>query len=554
MKYVATKHNNFPFELDGVTVFLGANGSGKSSLLRDIKEQFSSVYVEGGRTIPIQDVVALNRQNYSQYQSYDKTRNQYKSKRKQKLVDRLFDALMFLIQKEQVIKNAHSDAVVEWDQNGNSGSIPKREQPPLEKLFEQYSEIFPHLRIVYDKNNGKISVRNEKHNAEYGPSSLSDGEKQVFSLLADMLQLEDEYDLVVVDEPELNLHPELAERLWNLLESEYQDKSFVYATHSIQFAMRSNVDSLYVISSDPNKIRRLSNLQELNRNDIEKFLGGVPGILNANTVLVTEGHEKSFDSVFYRWLVEDNSVEIFACGNSNDVKQVVGKSGLWSEISSDIKLLGIIDSDYGSSGSTDTADNILPLQLHEAESYLCIPELLVAAATQIGTKEKIPTAAEVETIIFQELDSNKIQIALKRLFPQSHHTARISLSRSVLSEIQSKEQAMEHIKTKSSEQIDIAIKAMSADSFEEALEKQLSLINDCLEERNVLEALRIIPGKELASQFCKLAGCSNSIDLIRSVSRNLRATDFPLLRNLQKSLSSRLSLGEISPEGKDSKE
>ena len=67
--------------------------------------------------------------------------------------------------------------------------------------------------------------------------------------------------------------PELAERLWTLLESEYQDKHFLYATHSIQFALRSHVDALYVISSDPTKIRKISNLSEMPREDLERFAG-----------------------------------------------------------------------------------------------------------------------------------------------------------------------------------------------------------------------------------------------------------------------------------------
>ena len=64
----------------------------------------------------------------------------------------------------------------------------------------------------------------------------------------------------MVDEPELNLHPELAERLWTLLESEYDDKRFLYATHSIQFALRPNVEALYVLSQDPSRIQRIDHL------------------------------------------------------------------------------------------------------------------------------------------------------------------------------------------------------------------------------------------------------------------------------------------------------
>lgn len=239
MEYTSAAHGNYKFEFPRVTIVLGANGSGKSTLLRTIKDNFPSVYVEGGRTISISDAVQLTRQNFSEYQNYDQTLTRYKQKRKAKLVDRMFDAIMVLIQKEDAIKASHSDAVYKWEVSGRKGEIPKREQPPLERLFEQYNEVFPHLHLSYAKGDGRLTVVNDKSPQSYGPSSLSDGEKQVFSLMADMLQLEDEYSVVVVDEPELNLHPELAERLWTLLECEYQDKRFVYATHTIVFVQVS---------------------------------------------------------------------------------------------------------------------------------------------------------------------------------------------------------------------------------------------------------------------------------------------------------------------------
>jgi len=112
MKYTAPTHGNYEFLFPRITVILGANGSGKSTLLRAIKDAQPSVYVEGGRTITIQDVVQLTRQNFNQYQNLDQTLTQYRSKRKTKLVDRIFDAIMALIQQEQALKDAHSDAVV----------------------------------------------------------------------------------------------------------------------------------------------------------------------------------------------------------------------------------------------------------------------------------------------------------------------------------------------------------------------------------------------------------------------------------------------------------
>lgn len=529
MEYVSAELDNYKFEFPRVSVLLGANGSGKSTLLRAIKDHFSSVYVEGGRTISIADIVQLTRKNFDEYQNYDQTLTRYKKKRKAKLVDRMFDAIMVLIQKEEAIKISHSDEVYKWESSGRIGELPKREQPPLERLFEQYNEVFPHLHLSYSKGNGRLTVLNDKSMQSYGPSGLSDGEKQVFSLMADMLQLEEEYSMVVVDEPELNLHPELAERLWTLLESEYQEKHFLYATHSIQFALRSQVDALYVISSEPEKIRKISNLSEMPRAELEKFLGGVPGILNAGSVVVTEGHEKSFDSIFYRWLLDDGKAEIFPCGNCEDVKQVIGKTGLWGQISTDIRLVGAIDSDFRSDEVLKliTGEKLIILNLHEAESYICIPEIISAAAQQIGSQDNIISEDDVRNIIFDELLRQKLQIALKRSFSDSTFTARISLDRYLISTVKTKEDAMTHIRSRSNEEIRKAVDAMSELVFEQRLDKELATIEKTLLDKDVLVALKILPGKELLAKLAPMAGCKNGTDLMRSIKRNLSVKNFP---------------------------
>lgn len=534
MEYIASALGNYKFEFPRITVLLGANGSGKSTLLRAIKDQFSSIYVEGGRTISISDTVQLTRNNFNEYQNFNQTLTRYKQKRKSKLVDRVFDAIMVLIQKEEEIKTAHSDAVYKWEVSGKTGDLPKREQPPLEKLFEQYNEVFPHLHLSYTKANGRVTVVNDNSPSPYGPSALSDGEKQVFSLMADMLQIEDEYSVVVVDEPELNLHPELAERLWTLLESEYQDKHFLYATHSIQFALRSHVDALYVLSSDPSKIRKISNLSEMQRSELEKFLGGVPGILNAGSVVATEGHEKSFDSIFYRWLLGDGKAEIFPCGNCDDVRQVIGKHGLWGQISTDIKLLGVMDADFRSEAALQqlSGQNLVTLSLHEAESYICIPEVISSAAKKIGSQENITSEDDVRCLIFNELNRQKLQIALKRCFSESAFTVRLSLERSVLSSVGTKDEAMRHIRTKVTEEVSKAVDAMSETAFEERLDRELAEIEKTIQDKNVLNALRLLPGKELLAKLAPMTGCKNGTDLMRSIKRNLSVKDFEEVNRL----------------------
>jgi len=203
---------------------------------------------------------------------------------------------MVLERKELAIKARHSDAVDKWITGGQEGPCPAREQPPLERLFGLFTEIFPRLHIEYDPNAKSISVR--KGDATYPISNMSDGEKQSFSILADFVELGDDYGLIVVDEPELNLHPELAERIWNLIESEFPDKVYYYATHRLSFAMRQQVEKIIVLSDDPDNVTEIDDVFDISTIELFEFLGSIPGIIAAECVVVTEGREKIWMPTF----------------------------------------------------------------------------------------------------------------------------------------------------------------------------------------------------------------------------------------------------------------
>jgi ABC-type hemin transport system ATPase subunit len=74
MKHISSRYNNYEFDFGRVNVILGANGAGKSTFLQDLKGHIATilpgakaVYIEGGRTIKITDVLQLDHRNVQQY-------------------------------------------------------------------------------------------------------------------------------------------------------------------------------------------------------------------------------------------------------------------------------------------------------------------------------------------------------------------------------------------------------------------------------------------------------------------------------------------------------
>lgn len=539
LKHQSQRYGGHIFDFQRVNVILGANGAGKSKLMAEIRDNVGqitggkkAVYIEGGRTIKIRDILQLDHTNYGQFDRFESAITTYSNKRNQLLADRVFDALIVLDKREAQLKSAHSDAVEKWAEGGHKGDYPKRKQPPLEHLFELFTEIFPRISLSYNADARQLWA--EKDGNRYGPSGLSDGEKQVFSILADLIELEDDHDLIIADEPELNLHPELAERVWTLIENEFPKKHFIYATHSINFALRPNVDQVWVVSPSHQNITKFEGLNSLSRDDVVPFLGAVPGILSADHVLVTEGHEKSFDAIFYRWLLGNSKLEIYPAGSCTDVEAVVKKSGLWSRIASNILLQGVTDGDYHEASRTPGVET---LAYHEAESYLCHPQLIAQVAERIGSQEVPLTESAVETLIFEQLQNERTAIAARRAFHALKINLAASLSRKTLDGITTAEQLVEAITGACVDEIAKAQDAFDKAHTTELVDNELKAIDKIIESRDLDSALKYIPGKELLQKLSPKAGCRNGADLMRSLSRNFEAGNFTHTRALKDQLT-----------------
>jgi energy-coupling factor transporter ATP-binding protein EcfA2 len=543
MKHISPRYASIQFAFERINVILGANGAGKSKFLTELKDSVGvltngakAVYIEGGRTIKIKDVLQLDHTNVGQFERMDSALAHYANKRATSLADRVFDALVVLDKRDTQVKSHHSDSVAQWIKDGQTGPCPQRAQPPLDHLFELFNEIFPQITLTYDSHARRLAA--QKNGESYGPSSLSDGEKQVFSILADLIGLDETYKLIVADEPELNLHPELAERLWTLIENEFPDKTFIYATHSINFALRKNVQKVYVLSSDSANIAEFEGLDSLPRADVTAFLGGLPGILSANRVLVTEGHEKSFDAIFYRWLLSDNKIEIYPGGGCTDVVSIVSKSGLWDKISTRISLHGVVDADFRDDEYLATLGSscVHTLRLHEAESYLCVPEIICAVASRIGSQENPLAAIEVESCILSLLQRDLLIIAARRVFARSRIALAVSVEKKLLAAAPTREALVAAIRSAADVELAKANSMISPPQIESAFDAEVAKLKLLIETRNSIEALRYLPSKELLNSLAPRAGCKNGADLMRSLRRNFKPSDFSLTGELSRAI------------------
>lgn len=534
MKFKSQKLGGVEILLSRITVILGANGAGKSSVLNEAKQNVENifpgkkvVYVEGGRAIDLKNSLRLTRQNFENYQDYEKAKDTYEKKRAKSLSDRVYDALMVLERKEMAIKAEHSDAVEKWHYGDKQGPCPIRETPPLERLFGLFHEIFPRLRIEYDASKKTINVR--KGGEKYTITNMSDGEKQVFSILADFVELGDDYGLVIVDEPELNLHPELAERIWQTIEAEFPDRVYCYATHSLGFAMRPEVDRVIVLSEIPENITVIENPADFSKLQLSEFLGSIPGILAATRVVVTEGEEKSFDSIFYRWVLDDDQIEVMPAGDCNQVINVCARDGIWSKIAPNVDLVGVIDGDF----RENTPVNAVVLPYREAESFLAIPGLAVAADQHLAIRENRISEDEVIDLILGNLRNESNSICANKVAARCGIRLGVSVQRAELARLDDSNALMESLKRSSQEELAKAATAVGDEAIEGIIKETQDDIDNIRNSRDWKRALKMVNGKRVGNKIARILGVRNASDLMRAVSAGVRNDRIPQVHELE---------------------
>jgi len=108
--------------------------------------------------------------------------------------------------------------------------------------------VLPHRKLV--RKAGKIETYPTGGNPTdaYNASEMSDGERVIFYLIGEVVSVLKD-SLIIIDEPEMHIHKALLKHLWDEIELERPDCTFIYLTHDIDFAAsRQTSDKIWMKS------------------------------------------------------------------------------------------------------------------------------------------------------------------------------------------------------------------------------------------------------------------------------------------------------------------
>lgn len=516
MKIQFPNHNGEPYFIEDKQsiVLIGANGAGKTRL---------SVWVEKNNpALPIHRISAQKSLNMPKTVSptdIDSSKEQFWygvtgqdanwMKHTGKINSRWgrapethllndFEQMMVYLMTESYQKS------IEYRENHKQGHTDFDNETKLETIKRIWESILPHRELIIDA--GKIEVRNraakeaaeatgaetagktavkppgegpEKTPSSYNGAEMSDGERAVFYFIGEVLSAP-ENSLVIIDEPENHLHKSILNRLWTAIEAERRDCTFLYITHSLEFA-NSRLDAalIWVKQYDGGEnwdFEELDGTEEHDALELE-ILG------NRQKVLLVEGtRDKSFDVKLYSTLFPDYNV--LPQESCNQVIQYTRAYAQLRELHY-IEVSGIVDRDRRSREQIASLreKGIYVPEVAEVENFFLLPGVIQAMCTA-HTPEKT-----YEEILKQAQDKT-FEILSRERENQALLYAKDQCENEVLNALGKTATTLEAYQERLSQ-------LSQTTHIQEYYDQRMQELDEILESRDYLGALKVINQKGL---------------------------------------------------------
>ena len=147
------------------------------------------------------------------------------------------------------------------------------------KLINLLKDVLPFIKDVstdrfLDKSFIVTLKEMYSKNSYFPASFISDGTINIISLIV-LLYFEND-KVIMIEEPERNMHPKLISRVITMLKEKSKDKQIFITTNNPEFVKHSEIKDLFFISRNKNGYSDISKLSENNK--IKKFLKNEIGV------------------------------------------------------------------------------------------------------------------------------------------------------------------------------------------------------------------------------------------------------------------------------------
>lgn len=280
------------------------------------------------------------------------------------------------------------------------GTLTKATATKFETLSDIWQRLLPHRQLVISGDDIQVSVVGTP--GTYPASDMSDGERAIFYLIAQALVAADS-SLLVIDEPELHVHPSIMSSLWDEIESAREDCAFLFITHDLHFAAARAAEKYVIRSFAPTPSWTIESVPE-DTGFSEEVTTLILG--SRRPILFVEGAGASLDLAIYRRCYSQWTV--IPRGSCEQVVHAVVTMRSNEQLTR-IACAGIVDADDYTADDIQYLNGlgVFPLPVSEVENLILLPEVsrAIAQLEGFGGAELEQQLSKLKAAIFGTLQS-----------------------------------------------------------------------------------------------------------------------------------------------------
>jgi energy-coupling factor transporter ATP-binding protein EcfA2 len=297
----------FEIEPGASIIFVGANGSGKTRLAVQIESALGQAAhrIAAHRSLKLNpDVPKINqdaalrglRNGHADPQFHIKQRAQ--NRWKNNAAVHLLNDFDFVV---QALFAEQANTSLRTHKSARSRTLGDAPATKFEALATIWETLLPQRRLDITGDDIQVFATGQP---PYSASDMSDGERAIFYMLGQALMASAD-SVLVVDEPELHVHPSILGSLWDEVQAARPDCAFVFITHDLNFAANRVAQKIAIRDYRQGPLWTLDEVPEEAGFD-ETLVTAILG--SRRPVLFVEGTEHSLDAALYRscfpgWLV-----------------------------------------------------------------------------------------------------------------------------------------------------------------------------------------------------------------------------------------------------------
>lgn len=411
-----SKLNGTPPSTDSKSiVVIGANGAGKTRFGTDIETRYNEnthrISAQKSLSMPSEvspksKLRAEQEYLYGHFDEKNPTNNlRFKIGQKWGTKPNTFllndyEKLMVLLHTEEYEES------INFKESYSPGQDTIKPKTKLDRVQNIWEYVLPHRKL--HKKAGSIDVSIVGNTSEnYNAAEMSDGERVIFYLIGSVISAP-ENAIIVIDEPEMHIHKSIIKKLYDKIEIEREDCTFIYLTHDIDFAI-SRQDSVKIWAKSFNNSVWDYEILDVNTELPEQLYFEILG--SRKPILFIEGDDSSIDYKLLQLIFDD-----FTTKPLGSCEKVFETTKSFNEQSSfhHIESAGLIDRDRRTNEEVSHINNpkIWVAQVAEIENFLLLEEVVKEVASNM-MKDADSVFESVKSNIVTFFDSQKEKQALE---------------------------------------------------------------------------------------------------------------------------------------------